>query len=124
MRKDVTEVSNKVSMSLDLMSFEVKFLEDTIPKKIDLVLTEARNLLQSLILIEDINTYHTDSHLRYMLKAHAWKIEMQGTVVEVDCIVARNEVKTFRMLCGLELTSKFLDDGFEDQVATLGPPAT
>lgn len=48
-KKDVVQVSDKISTRLELMSFEVKFLEDTIPRDTNLVLTEAKNLLQSLI---------------------------------------------------------------------------
>lgn len=104
------------------MSFEVKFLEDTFPRKTDLVVIKVRHLLQSLIMTKDINTYQSGSHLRHMLRAHAWKIEMQGIVVEVNCVMARNKAKISRMLRGLELTTKFLDNGFEDRVASLGPP--
>lgn len=49
---------------------------------------------------------------------------MQGIVLEVDGIVARNKAKTSGMLHGLELIAKFVDDGFEDRVTALGPPAT
>lgn len=106
--------SDKISTSLELMSFEVKFMEDTIPRDTDLVLTEAKNLLQSLIQIEDVNTFQIGNHLQRMFKAHTWKLEMNGIVLEVDGVVARNGAKTSSMLRGLELTTKFLDDGFED----------
>lgn len=79
---DVVQVSDKINMSLELMSFEIKFLEDTIPKNKDLVLKEAKNLLQSLIQTKDVNTFQTGNHLRHMLKAHTWKLEMQGIVLE------------------------------------------
>lgn len=89
------------------MNFEVKFLEkDTAIKKVDLVVTEVKHLLQSIIMTKDINTYQLGSHLRHMLRAHAWKIKMQGIVVDVDCVVPRNKAKTSKMLRGLELTAK------------------
>lgn len=84
-KKDVTSLNDKVNTSLELMSFEVKFLEDTIPKKTDLVLTKAKNLLQSLIQIEDVNTFKAGNHLKHMLRAHAWKLELQRVVVKVNC---------------------------------------
>lgn len=111
---DVTTLSDKVSTNLKLMSFDVKFVEDSIPRDIELVKTEVRNLLQGLIQTEDINSFKTSSHLRHMLKAHVWKLEMQGIVVEVDNVVARNKAKVVGMLRGLELTSKFLDNEFKD----------
>lgn len=89
-KKDVVALSNKVSTSLELMSFEVTFLGNTIPRKTELVLTEARNLLQSLIQIQDVNTFKIGSDLRHMLKAHAWKLEIQG-ITSLDHSIFRNQ---------------------------------
>lgn len=57
-----------------------------------------------------------------MLRAHAWKLEMRDIVVEVDTVIGRNRPKVAGMLRGLEMTAQFLDDGFEDRVASMGSP--
>lgn len=57
LKRDVIALRNKVSTSLELMNFEVKLYEDFFPKDTKIVLTKARNLLQSLIQIEDVNTF-------------------------------------------------------------------
>lgn len=44
-RGDVTTLSDKVSISLELMSFDVRFMEDSIPKDIELEKIEVKNLL-------------------------------------------------------------------------------
>lgn len=48
-QKDIVDLGKKVTTSLELMSYEVKFLEDSFPRKPELVLAEVRNLLQGLI---------------------------------------------------------------------------
>jgi len=59
-----------------------------------------------------------------MLRAHAWNNEIQGLIIEVKCVVAENKAKISKMLRGLELTAKFLDDNFENRVATLRLPSS
>ena len=121
-QKDIVELGEKVTTSLELMTYEVRFLEDSVPRKPESILAEVRNLLQCLIQTEDVNTYRTGGHLRHMLKAHAWKLEMRDIVVEVDAVIGRNKPKVAGMLRGLEMTAQFLDDGFEDRVASMDPP--
>lgn len=57
-----------------------------------------------------------------MLRAHAWKDEMQNLVDEVEDSVAISRPKFLEMLRGVELMARFLVEGFEDRVASLGPP--
>lgn len=103
------------------MDFQVKFIDDdTSIKETDLVVTEVRHLLQSLLMTEDVNTYQTRSHLRYMMRAYAWRIEMQKLINEVGRCVAENKLKISEMLHRLELVVKFLDEDFKEQVAALG----
>lgn len=74
------------------MEFEVKFLEeDTTIRETNLVVVEVRHLLHSLLMTEYINTYQTGSHVKRMLKAHAWKIEMQRMINKVESCVVRKE---------------------------------
>ena len=56
------------------------------------------------------------------MRAHTWKRKMQKLIGEVGCCVAVNRPKFLEMLCRLELTTKFLDENFEERVAALGPP--
>ena len=44
-------------------------------------------------------------------------------MVKVDNVVARNRAKVVGMIHGLELMSKFFDDGFEDKITSMGPLA-
>lgn len=107
------------------MEYEVKFLEqDTTIREPNLVVAEVRLLLQSLLMTEDINAYQIGSHARHMLKANAWKLEMEKIIRKVEGCVAKNFGKTFEMVHGLEFTTKFLDEDFEDRVAALGPPSS
>lgn len=102
------------------MDFGLKFLEDTSIREAKLIVVEVRHLLQSLVMTEDINSYQIGSYLRHMLRVHSWKIEIQRMVTKVE---HQNKAKISKMTCGLDLTTKFLDEGFEDRVATLGPPS-
>lgn len=43
--------------------------------------------------------------------------------MEVDSVVAKNRARIAGILCGLELASEFMDDGFEDKIASMGPPS-
>lgn len=120
-QKDIVDLGEKVTTSLELMRYEVKFLEDSVPSKPESVLAEVRNLLKGLIQTEDVNTYRTRGHLRHMLRAHAWKLEMREIVVEVVTVIGRNRSKVAGMLRGLEMTAQFLNDEFEDRVASMDP---
>ena len=101
----------------------MKFLDDdaSIRDK-DLVVAEVRHFLHSLIMIEDINTFQTGSHLEHLPKAHAWEEETMRIVDKIERSVMKNGPKLSEMLHGLELTAKLLDDDFEGRVEALGPP--
>ena len=68
----VDELNDRVIAFIDREEFLVKFLEeDNSVREADLVTAEVRHLLHSLIMIEDINSYQSGSHLEYMMKAYA-----------------------------------------------------
>lgn len=113
---------DKVSIGIELMSFDVKFTKDSIPKDLEVIKTKVRNLLQGIIMTKDVNAFRIGSHLQHTMKAYAWQLEMQGLVV-VDSVVAKNKAQIARILRGLELASGFVDDGFEDRIASIGPPS-
>lgn len=100
-QRDITLFSDKVSIGIELMSFDVKFTEDSIPKDLEVIKIEVRNLLQGLIMTEDVNAFRTGSHLRHAMKAYAWRLEMKGSVVEVDSVAARNRARIIGILRGL-----------------------
>jgi len=52
-----------VSIGIELMSFDVKFTEDSIPKDLEVIKIKVRNLLQGLIMTEDVNAFKIESHL-------------------------------------------------------------
>jgi len=49
-----------------------------------------------------------------MLRAHAWKAEMQKLADEVDDSIATSKPKLSEMLRGVELMERFMAEGFED----------
>ena len=123
MQKDVRKLNDKANTCLEQMEFQVKFLDDdaSIQDK-DLVMTKVGHFLHSLIMTEDINTFQTGSHLEHLFKAHAWEKDMLKIVEKVERGMVKNGPKLSKMLHGLELTAKFLDDDFEGRVEALGPP--
>lgn len=77
-------------------------------------MTEVEHLLHSLMMTDDVNSYQSGSHLRHMLRAHAWKAEMQKLADEVDDSIATSKPKLSEMLRGVELMERFMAEGFED----------
>lgn len=43
--------------------------------------------------------------------------------MEVDSVVARNRARIIGIFYGLELASRFVDDGFKDRIASMGQPS-
>lgn len=101
----------------------MKLLEDDNSiRETDLVTTEVRHLLHSLIMIEDVNSFQNGSHFGYMMKTHTWKSRMLNFVQEANVIVEGNQPGFKEMLRGLEHAARFIDDGFEERVDKLDPP--
>jgi len=121
-KTDVTAINDKATAFIDRKDFLVKFLDDgNSIREADLVTTKVRHLLHSLIMIEDANSYQFGSHLEYMMRAHTWKSKMRELVDEVSCYVIGNQPRFREMLRGIEHTTIFIDDGFEEHVASLDP---
>ena len=112
----------RVSAFIDREEFLVKFLEDNSMKEANLITTEVRHLLHSLVMTEDINSYKNGSHLEYMMKAYAWKGKMQDFVQEANVAVEANQPTLREMLRGLEHTTRYIDESFEERVDELDPP--
>jgi len=124
-RKEFRKINNKEKSRLEQMEYEVKFLEEaTTIREAGEVIFEVRNLLQSLLVTEDINSYQTRSHAMHMLKAHAWKLEMENIIYKFEAHMPRNFRKISNMVHGLDFMDKFLDEDFEDRIATLAPPSS
>lgn len=97
------------------MEFNVLFLEEnTTIREEEEVVTKVKNLLHNLTMIDNVNSYQSGSHLRHMLRAHAWKDEMQNLVDEVKDNIAASRPKLSEMLRGVELMARFVVEGFKD----------
>ena len=119
----VDELNDRVTAFIDREEFLVKFLEeDNSVREADLVTTELRHLLHSLIMTEDVNSYQSGSHLEYMMKAYTWKGRMQDFVQEANMAVEANQPTFREMLRGLKHTARYIDESFEERVDELDPP--
>lgn len=99
-------LNDKVIAFIDQEDFPIKFLDnDNSIKEANVVTIEVRNLLHSLVMTEDVNSYQFGSHFDYMMKAHTWKSNMLDFVNEVHMVVAGNHPKFREMLRGLEHTA-------------------
>ena len=88
-KKEVALINDKANSCIEQMNFQVQFLEeDYTIREANVVVTKVAHLLHSLIITEDVNSYQSGSHLRYMLRAHTWKTEMQRLIDKVGDNVA------------------------------------